>query len=74
MSFLDVAFLPSLACFSTTFLKNYVRGECLCLPYVLILWFGVCNGMLPVKCLCSSNPLFVSFEFHGDHKTFKILR
>ena len=54
MSFMDVmAFLPSQASFFTTFL-NVV---------------GVSKIMPPVIQFCSTQPLLVSVEFHGDHKT-----
>ena len=49
MSFRDVAFLSSRACFSIEFLKNRRRCENHgTTPHVLKLWLGVSRGMLPV--------------------------
>ena len=38
-------------------------------PHGLKLLLGVRKGMFPVKYFAPTKPLFVSFEFHGDHKT-----
>ena len=65
----DVAFLPSKASFSTTFLKNCGRDESLgattCHETVVV----VSKGMLPVKYCNSSRASFVSVEIHGDHES-----
>ena len=52
MGFQDVAFLPSIASFSTTFLKNCGRGESLrattCPTTVVVgkQWYGPCKILL----------------------------
>ena len=60
MGFQGVAFLPSRACFFTTFMKNCGRGESLgattCGKWVV----GVSTGMFPVKYFCSNNASFFS--------------
>ena len=69
MLFQHVTFLPSPASFSSTFLKIVVEVKASGSPHVLIMWFGVSKGMLPVKHFASINPLLASFELHGDNKT-----
>ena len=64
----DVAFLPSNSTFSTTFLMNCGRGECLGPPHILTVWLWVSKGVLPVKYFCPQT-YFVPVEFHGDHMT-----
>ena len=68
-----IVFLPSRVSFSTPFLINCGSGgwlEITCLKTVV----GASKGMLPVKYFCSTKPLFVSVEFHGDNKTVTKLR
>ena len=69
MSFQDVAFMPSRANFLQHFIKIVVEVKASGPPHVIKLWLGETKGMLPVKCYCSAKPLFVTFEFHVDHKT-----
>ena len=56
----DVAFLPSAASFSNTFLKNCGRGESpritTCLKTAVE---GVSKGMLPVEYFCSNKASFI---------------
>ena len=71
--FRDVAFLPSIASFYTTFLKHCGRGESLgtitCLKTVV----GGKQGHVPCKIFMLQQSLFlVSVEFNGDHKTYKV--
>ena len=65
----DVAFLPSRASFSTTFLKNCGRGESLRTTTCLEAVVGVSTGMLPVKYFCYNKASFMSVLFHADYKT-----
>ena len=71
--FQDVEYLPSRASFFTTFLKNCGRGESLRTTTCLKAVVGVSKGMLPVKYV-PIKPLFVSVEFHRDHKTVTKVR
>ena len=66
MGFQDIAFLPTRASFSTTFLKNCGRGESLGTTTCPKTVVGVSKGMLPVKYFCSNKAFFVSVIFHGD--------
>ena len=70
MGFQDVVFLPSRACFSTTFLKNCGRGDSLrtttCLRNVDV------GKQVLAHCkifLFQQSLFFVSVLFHGHHKT-----
>ena len=74
MVFQDVAFLPSRASFSTTFINNCGRGESLRTTACLKAVVGVSKGMLPVQYFCSTNPIFVSVDFNGDHETVTKIR
>ena len=65
----DIALLPSRAYFSTTFHRIVVEVYASSPPHLLKLWLGVSKGMLLVKYVCSTKPLFVSFKFHGDRRT-----
>ena len=58
MCFQNVAFLPSQASFSTTFLKIVVEVKASGPPIVLKLWLGVGKGMLPVKYFRSNKASF----------------
>ena len=69
MSFQDVAFIPSRASFSTTFLKHCDIGECLGTSTCLKTMVGVSKGMLPERYYRSTKFLFVSIKFNGDHVT-----
>ena len=60
MGFQDVAFQPSRASFSTTFVKNCVRGESLRPPHVVKLWLEVIKGMLPLRYLGYDKASFCS--------------
>ena len=69
MGFQDVAFLPSRVSFSTIFLKNCGRGECLWTTACLKTVSGGKQGHAPCKILLlQQSPYFVSDEFHSDHK------
>ena len=61
-------FCPSWSSFSTIFLRNCFRAECLRTTTCLRCVAGVSKGMLPVKFFCSTKPPCV-IEFNGDHKT-----
>ena len=71
MGFQDVVFLPSRDSFSIIFLENCCRGESLVTTTCLNTVVGVSKSMLPVK-YTPLKPLFVSVEFHRDHKTHKV--
>ena len=58
MGFRDVAFLPSRASFSSTFLTNYDRGESLRTATSLKTVVGVSKGMLPVRYFRSDKASF----------------
>ena len=66
--------MPSQASVSTMLLNIMVDVIGSGPPHVLELWLWVSKGMLPVRYFRSTMPLFVSLEFHGDHKTVTILR
>ena len=72
--FLDVAFQPSRASFTSHFLQIVVEMKPLALSHVLELWLGVSKGMLPVEYLTPTNHLFMSVKFCGDHNTVTVLR
>ena len=74
MGFQDEALRPTQASFSTIFLKICGRGESLWTATRLKTEVGVSKSMLPVKYFCSTEPLFVPFKFHGDHKTATKMR
>ena len=74
MGFLDVAFVPSRASFSATFLKHCGRGESLGTTTCLQTVFVGRQGYSPCNILSLHQNLFVSDEFHGDHKTVTKLR
>ena len=38
-------------------------------PHVLELWLVVRKGMLLMKYIRSTDPIFMSVEHHGDHRT-----
>ena len=67
MSFLDVAFLPSLASFSTTFHKNCGKGDSLRTTSCLRTVVEAKQGHAPYKILLLHKAFFVSVEFNGDH-------
>ena len=73
ISFQDVVFLPSRASFPPHFLEIVVDVKALGPPHVVITWL-VSKGMLTVKYLSHAKPLFVSVEFHGDHKAVTKMR
>ena len=54
MGFQDVAFLPSIAIFSTTFLKIVVEVKASEPPHVLKLRLVLSNRILPVYYFCSN--------------------
>ena len=58
MGYKDVAFLPSRASFSTTFLKICGRGENLWTAACHKAVEGLSKDMLPCKHFCSTKPLF----------------
>ena len=60
MGFQDLAFLPSRACFFTTFLTNCGRGESLVTTTCLKTVAGVNKGLLPVKYINSNKATFFS--------------
>ena len=72
MGFQGVAYLSSRASYSTTFLKNCVRGESLRTTTCPKTVVGGKPGH--VKYLCSTKPLSISVEFSGDHKTATKMR
>ena len=57
MCFRDVAFLSNRCCFHTTYVKNCQNlGATARLKTVVgvrVMWLGVCNGIPPVKHICS---------------------
>ena len=55
-------------------IKIVAEVKALGLPHVLKLWLGASNAMLPVKYFTPTKPVFMSVEFHGDHKTVTKLR
>ena len=55
--------------FSPHFLNTVVEEKASGQQLVLKLWLGVSKGMLSVEYFGSTEPLFVSVEFNGDHKT-----
>ena len=59
MGFQDVAFLPSRASFSTTFLKSYGRGESLVTTTCLKTVVGGKQGHAPCKILLLQQSLFL---------------
>ena len=68
--FWDVAFLPSSDGFSTTFLNNCGRGECVGIATCLKTVVGGNEGYVPCKILSlQQSRFFVLVEFHGDHRT-----
>ena len=69
MGFQNVAYLPSRANSSTTFLTICGRGESLRTTTCPKTMIGASKGMLPVKYVTPTKPIFVSVEFHGYHKT-----
>ena len=75
MGFQDVAFLPSRASYSSTFLNNCGRGKSLGNTTCLKTAVGCKQGHAPCKIFSLQQNLFVvSVEFHGDHKTVTKLR
>ena len=70
MVFLDAAFFSYHASFFTIFLENCGRGESLRTSTCHRSVSGGMQGYAPCKMhLLQQNLFFVSFEFHGDHKT-----
>ena len=68
MGFQDVAFLPTQAYFSTTFLRSCGSGECLGTTTCHKTMVGVGKDMLPVKYFCSNKASYC-VKLHGDHMT-----
>ena len=68
MSFQDVAFLPSRASFSTTFLKKIVVWVKASGPPRLKNIVEGYQGHAPCKTLLLHKVSLVSVEFHEDHK------
>ena len=66
MGFRDVALMPPRASFSTTFLKNYGRGESLGTSTCLMTVVGVSKAMLPVKYFC--NPFLFQSRSYDCYK------
>ena len=60
MGFMDVAFLPSKASFSTTFLQNCGRGEGLVTTTCLSAVVGDKQGHAPCRVLLLHQSLFLS--------------
>ena len=69
MGFQDVDFLPFRACFSMTFFKYCGRDEGLRIT-TNCGWDMERHAPCEIL-LLQQSPLFVSVEFHVDHKTYK---
>ena len=75
MRFQDVAFLPSRANFSTTFLDNCGRGEMLEITTCSKTVVEGKKRHAPSKIILQNQSLYVvSVQFNGDHKTVTMMR
>ena len=75
MGFQDVAFLPSCVSFTTSFKKNCGRGEGFRTTTCFRIVVEGKQGYASCKILSlQQGLLFVSFQFHRDHKTVTTLR
>ena len=68
MAFLDVVFLPPELVFPPHFLEIVVDVKSSFPPRIKCAT-GVIKGMLPVRYVWSTKPLFVSVQFKGECKT-----